>query len=218
MPSRRPSFDKFKSLIHFQRKNPVVLSNSSTHSFGKIVPIPVQEVFIQEPLQLEILSVVSLVSEVEITSSGSITFASFSVDSLRNMIPALASPTVPGFSYLRFFFENHWSDVAMVLKESPSAFNVASLAVQNMGSINNTLIKLTIMEKTKLLMVEAHTVRDKPERVLVGWGNEAIDDESLEAYQERVRIWEEEVSQFQKVKDLLFFLGRNDDIYEYKFL
>jgi hypothetical protein len=210
MPTRQLSFDKIRSII-LKKKKINISEITSISSFENIVPI-------QEITSLRLPSAISLVSEVvEIISSGPITFTFLTPDSLKKMIPALASPVVPGFSYLRFFIEDNWKDVAILLGESPNAFNVASLAVQNMDSINNIMVKFTIMENTQLLKVEEDKVPEKPERELAGW-DLLVEDESFEAYQERVKLWKEEIDKFQRVKDVLYFLGRNDYIYEYKFI
>src|SRR5271170_7776620 len=139
-------------------------------------------------------------------------FSSTTSNSLKKTILLFASSTTPGFSYLLFFNKKHWSFITKKLGESPCAFDVASYAGQYNNDIINNKVKIIVMEKTKLLKIEEDEVPNEPNK----WDGPS--DESQEDFEERVRLYKEEISKFQKITDILYFLGRNDYIYEYKFL
>ena len=68
------------------------------------------------------------------------------------------------------------------------------------------------MESSRLIKVEEDEVPEEPSH----WDGNIY--ESHEEFNERVRLYKEEISKFQYVKDILYFLGRNEYIYEYKFI
>jgi hypothetical protein len=143
--------------------------------------------------------------------SGLRTFTPVTFNSLKRMITVIASPRIPGYSYLRFFNKD-LIDTAILLGESLCAFNVSSYAVQNLDIINNTMVKITIMENTRLIKVEEDEIPEEPSH----WDGNI--DESQEEYNERVRLYKEEMNKFQYVTDIIYFLGRNEYIHEYKFV
>ncbi|CAG8586763.1 4849_t:CDS:1 [Acaulospora morrowiae] len=133
------------------------------------------------------------------------------------MIPHIADPSTPGFSYLFLFQSQHQVDVAEILGEFPRAFDVASFAVQNYKDdptlFINEKIKADIRDFTQNIMIEI----GEPEEPK--WEHGSWDgDETEEEFKERLRLYEEEKVKWLTVNSFLYFCGRNDYIYEYRFL
>jgi len=133
---------------------------------------------------------------------------------------SFADPTTPGFSYLDCFLEEHWTGAAEMLKESPRAYDVFSFAAQNhkrMSLLTQKIIKPDFRDEARLIYVEIGEVPRRPIRIVIEWGGEG-EEETMDEYNERIRLWEEEKSKWITIGSFFYFLGRNEYIYEYKFV
>ena len=132
------------------------------------------------------------------------------------MIFTLARPSVPGFSYLHLFKEEYWSQIANFLKSSPTVFAVVSFAIDNIQSFNENNIKPDVRDPTQMIYIEVGEISEKPRRNMASWDGD--EDESLEEFQERLRLYEAEKVKWKSVNEFLIAIWREDYMHNYKFV
>jgi hypothetical protein len=129
------------------------------------------------------------------------------------MAYSFTDPTTPGFSYLDCFQKDHWTGAAEILKESPRAYDVYSFAAQNHKRMNLLItkkIKPDFRDEAKLIYVEVGEIPDEP------WGQEG--DETVDEYNERRRLWEEEKSRWMTIGSFFYHIQKEKYLHDYKFV
>ncbi|RHZ77971.1 hypothetical protein Glove_168g195 [Diversispora epigaea] len=133
------------------------------------------------------------------------------------MIFSIASPVNAGFSYLLLFKEEYYSDIAQLLKEGPTVYNVVDFVIQNDHScLIKEKIKPTINHETNSVLIE--NVGNEPsspiKRGSSGWDDEP--EETDEEFQIRKQQYEAEKQRWFFVKEFLYFVGQNHRNYKFE--
>jgi hypothetical protein len=111
----------------------------------------------------------------------------------NTMIYTLATPETPGFTWLHFFQPEYWPQMANILKEGPTVYEVVSLAVQNLDMLADIKVKSTRTDDPQIFEIEVQN-------------NENWEAETLE-------------NGWFTVKHCLFFIGKLENGFsEYRFI
>ena len=139
----------------------------------------------------------------------------FKFNKFRNISYSFAEPDVPGFSYLNLFKEEIHDSAAESLKYSPKIKKVMLFAYKNKKFLYQNKIKPTRFDDIELFDIEIGEFSVRPIKRVVEWGDEG-EDETMDEYNERIRLWEIESKKWFNVKGFLSIAYNNYPNYRFQ--
>lgn len=133
-----------------------------------------------------------------------------------NMSSSLADSETPGFSYLKLFKIEFQTEIASLVGQSPTVLEVVSLVLQNTNwnYLNEKKIKPTRFDETQSFIIEIEEIPEKPIRYLPNWDGDI--EETVENFQERLRIYEIELKRWFTVRSFLYTVLHNYSYYRFQ--
>ena len=99
-----------------------------------------------------------------------------------------------------------------MFQEGPTVKDIILFAARNRFYLTINDIKPITQDTTRSILIEEGRIMDIPEKK-----SKWEDDETDEEFHERLQQYYTEKDKWFKVKEFLFFLGKNEIYYEYRF-